>query len=133
MQVASNTDIPREYVDKIYSKMIFIMGKYIMEGRSVMLNMHKVAEISFSLGEITAKFRPEFINLLKGNINGAGLSSQQNQPDTIRFFSQQRSSAMQKDQSFMNKLSVGAAKPGRSYIFHLDLLRVAMKLSLSFI
>ena len=130
MQVASNTDIPREYVDKIYSKMIFIMGKYIMEGRSVMLNMHKVA---FSLGEITAKFRPEFINLLKGNINGAGLSSQQNQPDTIRFFSQQRSSAMQKDQSFMNKLSVGAAKPGRSCIYHFYLLRVAMKFSLNFI
>ena len=103
-----------------------------MEGRSVMLNMHKVAEISFSLGEITAKFRPEFINLLKGNINGAGLSSQQNQSDTIRFFSQQRSSAMQKDQTFMNKLSVGAAKPGLIILFELLLYVINYKINLNY-
>jgi hypothetical protein len=116
VQVSSNTEIPREYVDKVYEKMIYIMGKYVMEGRSVMLNINKVAEITICLGEITAKFRPEFINLLKGNISGAGLSSQQNRSDTIRFFSAQRSSAIQNDRTFMNKLSTGAAKPG-SYHF----------------
>ena len=42
-QVAGNTKIPRDVVDKIYSKFIACLGKAIVEGRKIVITVHRVS------------------------------------------------------------------------------------------
>ena len=81
------------------------MGKYILEGRNVTLTIHKVGEINISGGEVIATFRSDLVNSLKGNVATAGLASKAVQPQTLRYFAAQTSATLQKDLSFMDKLS----------------------------
>jgi Ca2+-binding EF-hand superfamily protein len=64
-QVQSTTNIPRDAVEKIYSKFLTAMGRVIFEGRNILLTVNRVAEISFTNYEVKSEFIPDFIRMFK--------------------------------------------------------------------
>lgn len=63
--VREGTDISRETVEKIYSKFLTCMGRAIFEGRSILVSIHRVAEVLISKGELSCKFAPQFLSLFR--------------------------------------------------------------------
>lgn len=64
-QLAGLVGITRDMVDKIVSKIIYVLGRSIREGRIVSLLIHKVASIDICGGELKCEFIPEFIEELR--------------------------------------------------------------------
>ncbi len=63
IQLAGFCNIDREIVDKVYSHFIANMGKFIMEGRKVVLTVSKVAELVIHAGELKCSLMGEFKSL----------------------------------------------------------------------
>jgi len=51
----------RDKVDRIYNKFIACFTRAIVDGRDVLLTIHRVAEISVSKGVLTCEFMPQFL------------------------------------------------------------------------
>lgn len=64
--VKEGTEIPREIVEKIYSKFLTCMGRAIFEGRNILVSIHRVAEVVIANGELSCKFAPQFLSLFQG-------------------------------------------------------------------
>ena len=65
-QVREGTNLPRELVEKIYTKFLTCMGRAIFEARNILITIHKVGEISIANGELACKFAPQFLSLFAG-------------------------------------------------------------------
>ena len=63
--VREGTDLPRETVEKVYSKFLTCMGRSIFEGRNILITIHRVAEISITKGELLCRFLPQFLSLFQ--------------------------------------------------------------------
>ena len=72
VQLAGLCDLPRDVVEKIYTKFINVLSRNIMEGRSVLLTIHRVAELIISRGELVCNFMPEATSG-RSNRRGGGL------------------------------------------------------------
>jgi len=48
--------LTRELVEKIVLKVIQVLGKAILEGRDIVLTVHRVAELSFKGGGVSSEF-----------------------------------------------------------------------------
>ena len=64
-QVQAKTSIPRDVVEKIYSKFLTGIGRMIFEGRNILLTVNRVAELSFENYEVKAEFMPDFLKLFQ--------------------------------------------------------------------
>ena len=53
--------LTREMVEKIYNKYLSCLGSYLIEGRSVVVSIHKVCEFVISNGEFTCNFQSDFL------------------------------------------------------------------------
>eukprot|EP01033_Poteriospumella_lacustris_P003086 gene3086-2262_t len=60
--VKDKANVPRDVVEKIYSKLLTCLGRVVYEGRSVLLTFHRVAEVEIQHGELNSTFRPDFIS-----------------------------------------------------------------------
>eukprot|EP01039_Chlorochromonas_danica_P004573 gene4573-5013_t len=72
-QIKAGTGIEREVVEKIYMKFMTALGRVLFEGRSVLLTIHRVAEIQMTNNELTYSFMPDFLMLFnqqQGSGNG---------------------------------------------------------------
>ncbi|KAJ1433327.1 hypothetical protein B484DRAFT_360090, partial [Ochromonadaceae sp. CCMP2298] len=58
--VREGTSLPRETVEKIYSKMLACMGRAVFSSRNVLLSFHRVAEVVVAEGQLTCRFLPAF-------------------------------------------------------------------------
>lgn len=54
--------LTRELIEKIYNKYLSCLGSYLIEGRSVVLSIHKVCEFVISNGEFTCNFQSDFLS-----------------------------------------------------------------------
>lgn len=61
-QLASMINIPRDTIDKIISKVLYVLGRCVREGRVISMLIHKIASISISNSELKCEFITEFIN-----------------------------------------------------------------------
>lgn len=65
MMVKEGTNLPRDVVEKVYSKFLTCMGRAIFENRNILVTIHRVAEISISNGELVCGFLPQFLSLFQ--------------------------------------------------------------------
>ncbi len=76
--------LTREMVEKIYNKYLSCLGSYLIEGRSVVLSIHKVCEFLISNGEFTCNFQSDFLATYgvgsKKIANGENLKGQKKAP-----------------------------------------------------
>jgi hypothetical protein len=63
--VKEGIELPRETVEKVYTKFLTCMGRAIFEARNILITIHRVAEISISNGELVCNFIPKFLSLFQ--------------------------------------------------------------------
>ena len=64
-QLGSSVSQPRDIVEKIITKLIYVLGRCIREGRTVSILFHRIAAMHVEDGELKCEFMPEFIDDFK--------------------------------------------------------------------
>ena len=72
----------RDVVDKIIAKFIYVLGRSIREGRTILLSIHRVAELSIGKCELSCEFNSEFLTLIREG--GSGHSNIPGKASTMR-------------------------------------------------
>jgi Ca2+-binding EF-hand superfamily protein len=57
----------RDIIDKIYSKFLSSLGRFIYEGRNISISIHTVGEIKISKNELTCDFLPQFMKVFNSD------------------------------------------------------------------
>ena len=57
----------RDIIDKIYSKFLSSLGRFIYEGRNISISIHTVGEIKISKNELVCDFLPQFMKVFNSD------------------------------------------------------------------
>lgn len=61
-QLGSSVSQPRDIVEKIINKLIYVLGRCVREGRTVSILFHRIAAMHVEDGELKCEFMSEFID-----------------------------------------------------------------------
>ena len=61
-QLGISVSQPRDIVEKIINKLIYVLGRCVREGRTVSILFHRIASVHVENGELKCEFMSEFID-----------------------------------------------------------------------
>ena len=64
-QLGNTAGLARDVVDKIITKILYVLGRAVKEGRKVSLLIHRIATITIDAGELKCDFMAEFLKDLR--------------------------------------------------------------------
>ena len=100
-QVGADSNLSRETTEKIIKKFLTTLGRYIMEGRNIVLAIKTVAEIAIGQGELRCNFLKDCLVNFKSAPVPSVKASNNNKPTTQK--ERIRPSSLQNDNQFSNK------------------------------
>ena len=61
-QLSIITSLPRDTVEKIIVKFLYVLGRAVREGRKISMLIHRIASVLIENGELKCEFMTEYIN-----------------------------------------------------------------------